>query len=112
MDSQFQMMMVMQCCDPLGIGEILDFFDASVENGSLKGTGLGRWARARLSTMRRMIVAAGECLEEGLIEEACLQLQDTFDRCDGEATPPDFVEGDAALELSHMVLDLMTSLGF
>jgi hypothetical protein len=111
-NSSFQMVILTEWVDPPGIGGILDFFDASVADGSLEGTGWGKWAQARLVALRKMIVAAGEFLEQGLIEEAYFALQDVYDQCQGETTPPDFVRGPATVELSKMILDLMACLGF
>ena len=108
----FQMVMLTDWADPPGIGEILDFFDASVADGSLEGTGWGKWAQARLVALRKMIVAAGELLEQGLIEEAYFALQDVYDQCHGETTPPNFIKGRASVELSKMILDLVAGLGF
>ena len=107
-----QMVILTDWINPPGIGEILDFFDASVADGSLEGTGWGKWAQARLVALRKMIVAAGELLEQGVIQEAHFALEDVYEQCHGETTAPGFVKGRATVELSKMILDLMVDLGF
>ena len=64
----------------------------------------------RLKALRNMIEAAGDLIAAGDYEVACQQLQDAYDRCDGEFPPPDFVEGDAADDLATMILELMADL--
>ena len=61
-----------------------------------------------------MIEAAGDLIEDGLIEEACQQLMDAYKKCDGLAppeSPPDFVAGPHAAELAVMIQNLRISLG-
>jgi hypothetical protein len=100
--------------EPVSIQDILDFFEQSVTDGSLVGSGLGNSASGRLKALRNMLEAAGDLIDGGFIEDACYQLQDAYDRCDGESLPPDFVTG-PALEgddgLPQMILDLMAELG-
>lgn len=91
--------------------DILDFFDASVADGTLGGNGPGRSGPGRLRALRNMIEAAGDLMAEGLIAEACSQLQDALDRADGDPRPPDFVTGEAAEALAILIQDLMTALG-
>ena len=43
--------------------------------------------------------------------DSCLQLLDAYYRCDGEFPPPDFVVGEAAKELSNLILELMKEPG-
>ena len=96
--------------EPVTIAKILDFFDASVADGKLFGCGPGKSADGRLKALRNMIEAAGDLIAAGDYEVACQQLQDAYDRCDGEFPPPDFVEGDAADDLATMILELMADL--
>jgi hypothetical protein len=92
------------------IADILEFFDMSVDDGTLVGDGPGRSAERRLKALRNMIEAAGDLIEDGLIEEACDQLRAAYHKTDGQPRPGDFVKGDAAWELADMIQDLMTSL--
>jgi len=93
------------------IANILAFFDASVEEGTLLGDGPGNSAEKRLNALRNMIEAAGDLIERELPEEACQQLLDACRRMDGQPAPPDFVKGEALPELMGMIQKLMTTLG-
>jgi len=92
------------------IAEILDFFDMSVEGGTLEGDGPGNSAQGRLGALRNMVEAAGDLIAQARYEDACGQLLDAYERCDGLLRPPDFVKGEAADDLAQMVLDLMADL--
>lgn len=93
------------------ISEILEFFQASVETGTLSGDGPGNSGEGRLNALTNMIEAADDLIEGGLLSEACGQLQDVYNRCDGLSPPPDFVSGVAAVELANMIGTLMNNLG-
>lgn len=91
------------------VAEILAFFDESVAAGTLYGDGPGSSADGRRGALRNKIKAAGDLLESG--ENACGQLLDAHQRCDGLPRPPDFVAGPAAGTLAEMILTLMGNLG-
>jgi hypothetical protein len=93
------------------IQNMLDFFDASVSEGTLVGHGPGRSAEGRRYALRNMIIAAGDLIREGATENACEQLLDIYNRMDGLPKPPDFVSGEAASTLADMILDLRTDMG-
>lgn len=93
------------------IAETLEFFDASVEAGTLVGEGPGESAENRLIALRNMLEAASDLIEDGLIQEACQQLRDAYKKCDGQPKPPDFVTGEATEELAAMIQDVIDSLG-
>jgi beta propeller repeat protein len=93
------------------IAEILAFFDASVEAGTLKGSGSGNSASGRRKALRNMIEAAGDLIQQGRIEDACRQLADAANRTDSAERPPDFVEGPAAAELRVRIELLRSTLG-
>ena len=95
----------------LPLQAILDFFDASVDDGSLVGEGPGNSAEGRLDALRNMIETAGDHIEDGEIELACNQLAAALIKCDGLPSPPDFVTGDAASVLAILIQDLMTNIG-
>ena len=62
-----------------------------------------------------MIEAAGDLIEDGLIEEACQQLMDAYRKADGlgpPGSPPDFVTGAVASDLALMIMNLRISLGY
>lgn len=96
------------------IANTLDFFDTSVDEGTLVGVGPGNSAEKRLMAIRNMIEAAGDLIGDGLFAEACQQLMDAYSKTDGLGdppdSPPDFVEGEAAPELAGMILELMETL--
>jgi len=93
------------------IEEILDFVDASVEDGTLVGQGPGKSADNRLNALINMLEEAQRLIEAEQIEEACDQLWSAYRKCDGELRPPDFVTGEAAEDLADMILVLMNDLG-
>ena len=91
---------------------ILDFFDKSVADGRIVGTGRNPWlAKLRLFFMREMLVIAKELLEQEKNDWACFTLERAYLRCDGENRPPDFVFGEAVTELNDMIHALMSNLG-
>jgi hypothetical protein len=94
------------------IAAILQFFDASVENGTLVGCGrIPRVAQAQLRALREMIEASAELIRRGLTRAARLLLTRAYQRTDGERWPlPDFVEGEAAPVLADMILELIERL--
>lgn len=93
------------------IERILDFIEDSVEAGTLSGSGPGRSAQGRLGALINMIEAAGNLIDAELIADACWQLQDAYNRTDGNSPPPDFVAGPAAAELASKIEVLRTTLG-
>jgi hypothetical protein len=95
--------------DPPTVQAILDFFDESVDLGTLVGLGPGSSADGRRGALRNKIKAAGDILLDG--GDACEQLLDAYLRCDGLPRPPDFVTGEATGTLVEMILALMGELG-
>jgi hypothetical protein len=94
---------------PISVEDILAFFDASVADGTLCGYGPGKSADGRRKALRNKIEAAGDMIDDGA--DACQQLLNASERCDGLPRPPEFVAGDAAGELADMILVLMADLG-
>lgn len=97
--------------DTMTIDDTLAFFDASVADGTLVGSGPGNSADGRRRALRNMILLAGDLIEEGRYTEACQQLRDAYGKCDGDPKPPDFVTGEAADDLADMILMVMDALG-
>jgi TolB protein len=93
------------------IADILAFFDASAQQGSLTGNGSGNSGAGRRNALRNLLEAAGDLIQQGRITDACRQLQDALDRTDGNPRPPDFVTGPAASELAERIRALRTALG-
>lgn len=93
------------------ISDIIDFFDASVADGSLFGLGPGNSADKRLNALRNMLLAAGDLIDDGDYEQACRQLASDWAKTDGLPRPPDFVGGEAAAELAALIEELMGAIG-
>jgi hypothetical protein len=91
------------------VADILEFFDASVADGTLCGHGPGKSANGRRNALRNQIEAAGDLIDDGA--DACQQLLNAYERCDGLSRPPEFVACPAAAALAQMILDLMADLG-
>jgi hypothetical protein len=96
------------------IDEILNFFDNCVDAETIVGYGPGKSARNRLGALGNMLETAADLIEVAAYEEACLQLEDAYKKCDGVDKPPDFVMGtadpDPVPELADMINSLMISL--
>ena len=90
---------------------ILEFFESSVSDGTLVGEGGGKSAEHRLNALRNMLQAARNHIENGVMGEACQQLLAAYRKTDGQSRPPDFVTGDAALQLAGLIQNLMDTLG-
>ena len=93
------------------IDAILDFFDESVEAGTLEGHGRGNSANNRLNNLRKKLLKASDLIEFGDIDGGCAHLSVALKKCDGIAPPPDFVSGEAVEELNNMISELMVELG-
>ncbi len=97
---------------PVSIQGILDFFDASVEAGTLDGWGQRpRSKKARLRVFRFRLVAASRLIEAGYDGLACHRLERAWLRSDGMTPPRDFLVGEARAELNVMILQLMADMG-
>ncbi len=92
------------------IQEILDFVDDSVAAGTLVGVGSGKPAENKLNAFINMLEEAQSLIEAELFAEACVQLQDAREKCDGQSPPPDFVAGSAVSELAERIQALRESM--
>jgi hypothetical protein len=70
------------------LADILSFFDQSVLDGTLVGSGPGASGENRLNALRNKLEAAGDILDKGLTTQACNILLDAFFRSDGVFPPP------------------------
>ena len=89
----------------LTIADILEFFDASVQNGTLNGLD-----NHSLETLRWMLEIANEFIEREKVKNACKTLERAYKRCDGENNPPDFIIGESVSELADMIDKVMIGL--
>jgi hypothetical protein len=92
------------------IQEILDYFDASVDEGTLQGYGPGNSSKNRLKALRNMIESAGDLINAGIYDQAISQLQAIAKKTDGDAKPQDFVTGEAVGELNAKIEALIANL--
>lgn len=93
------------------IQEILEFFDKSVEEGSLEGRGrTPALANLRLWIMRMLLEFVEYFVEQDMTQAACFILERAYKRTDGEPRPPDFVSGEATSELARMIQELRSIL--
>jgi hypothetical protein len=91
------------------MAETLNFFYQSVDNGSLVGVGKGK-GKKELNKLQNMLETAYQLIVDGYYGEACVPLSDALSRCDGYNYPPDYVSGDATVELAWMILQVINAL--
>jgi hypothetical protein len=92
------------------MAETLNFFYQSVADGSLVGVGKGK-GNKELRLLKNMLETALGQIQGGYYQEACGQLSDALSRCDGDNDPPDYVSGDATVDLARMIRDVVNELG-
>jgi len=92
------------------IQDILDYFDASVIDGTLVGYGPGNSASKRLKALRNMIESASDLINASAYAQAIDQLESIAKKTDGVSKPQDFVVGGAAAVLNTMINDLIADL--
>ena len=93
------------------IVETLEFFNRSISDGNLVGSGPGKSAENRLNALNNMLLSVQDFIESGDYKGACKQILDAVMKCDGDEIPPDFVTGDAAPEFLERLQDLQAELG-
>ncbi|MCX5643749.1 MAG: hypothetical protein NTZ17_03550 [Phycisphaerae bacterium] len=92
------------------IQQILEFTEDSVAEGELEGVGPGKSADNRLRALVNMLEFAGYAIISEDYDMAWDQLTAALAKCDGQSTPPDFVEGDATRGLATMIEELIAEL--
>lgn len=93
------------------VKEALDYIDDVVESGDLIGVGKGNSANGKLGALIHMLERAYDLINGGDLEDARIQLEDAYKKCDGNPKPPDFVAGSVAEELANMIMVIRISLG-
>jgi hypothetical protein len=95
---------------------IVQFIISSQEDESL--VGLGEQPDNKIDVLVNMVVAVGDLIliNAGDLEKACQQLSIILLKCDGQDSPPDFVQDGentegATAELAEMIENLMEDLG-
>ncbi len=97
--------------EPCTIDDILNFFDESVDAGTIYGRGkIPCLANFRLYLFRQMLETAKSFIEKEKMSYACRILNRAVLRCDSEPWPKDFIKGEAVPELSQMIEDLIECL--
>ena len=97
--------------DVANIETLLKLFDESVNDGTLEGKGEGKGkgkrksADNRLRTLRKMIVKAGDMIENEDIIEACNKLTNIYGK-----KLDSFATGDAIPKLKNMIQRIMDDL--
>jgi hypothetical protein len=115
----------------ISINNIIAFFDTSVASGSITGNEKGKAnddslltlqrdvetgkknksADNRLKAFRNMLEGAGQLIADGKLADACGKLESVFKKCDGNDTPPDFVDGSSSQKLAEMIKEFRGNLG-
>ena len=92
------------------IERILEFFDKSIEDGTLVCVGPGQSGANRCKAFRNMLKATSDLIVGEYFDDAYEQLVNILKKCDGQVPPPDFVAGEARDELARMIMELMEDL--
>lgn len=97
---------------PLTIEDVLAFFDAGVEAGTIEGTGpTGQAKTSHQRVFRSTLLLAADAIDDGNMELACQMLARSYLRSDGQDGPKDFICGDDCPELNTMILQLGADMG-
>lgn len=92
------------------IVQIQQDYEAAAEDGSIQGVGNGKSANNKVDSFGKMLAAVDELIAAGMYESALLTLEIIESKCDGQKSPADFIQGDAAAELNARVNELIESL--
>jgi len=93
------------------MADLIEFFESSVDAGTLVGEGPGGSASGRLNAFRNMLNAANDLIVDENYAMACEQLLDAKNRVDGIHPPPDFVTGSARIVVEAMIVEVMAEIG-
>lgn len=85
----------------IDVKKILDFFDASVKEGSLEGKGSGKSAKNRLNALRNMIWSLAKNIDNKENEKLCEKLPVILEKTKSN------VQGSVAGELTEMIQALL-----
>lgn len=100
-------------CDvpDITIDDLLALLYEGAGTGTIDGVGQRPWLRhLHLWAIEWMLGNADDSIEEGKTRNACTILEQSFNRCDGDPYPKDFIQGNATWELSDMIMELICSL--
>lgn len=91
---------------------VLEFFDKSVKEKTIKGNGRRKFAKWRLKMLRRMLVMADRKIQRGKAKRARRLLKVVYKKIDGRGSRwnKDFAKGEALPELAEMVAQVIDDL--
>lgn len=89
---------------------ISEFFNLSIENGTLLGYGPSNSPEKRLKALRNMMKAVSDLISLEYYAQAAEQLGSIAKKTDGEKRPPDFVIGEAVATLNAKIESLIADL--
>ncbi len=92
------------------VSGLLAFIDDAIGNEMISGKGPGKSADNRVNALKNMLESAGDLIDEGLIQDACEQLNSIYKKVDGMPKPPDFISGEAVPGVATGVLEIMSDL--
>lgn len=92
--------------------DILDFYDASIGDDALVGTGKNATTQEnRENALRNKLIGGNNLVIGGYLIDGCAQLFEAETRTDGVPKPDDFVEGANAPALANLIDGYRTTLG-
>ena len=90
------------------IEDILAFFDAGVEAGTIEGRGRRhRMKRINLRIFKFKLLLAAMFIDRGWDRATCKMLWHLYALCDGQRRPRDLIVGEDVPELNTMILSLL-----
>ncbi len=92
------------------IDQIIAFYAASVNNGTIVGDGKGKSAKEKAKVIGQMLACADYLIDAGYDKYAVFILQVVDKKTDGKARPDDFIKGSAAAELNAKIIKLIETL--
>jgi hypothetical protein len=100
---------------PLTIEDILAFFDAGVEAGTIQGKGPACSRNAHLKVFKFKLLMVAFFIDKGWDKGACQLLWHAYERSDGQDCPKDWIKNGPGSndvdELNAMILQLLSDMG-
>ena len=96
---------------PLTIEDILAFFDAGVEAGTIQGKGPACSRDAHLKVFKFKLLMVAFFIDKGWDKGACKLLWHAYERSDNQDCPKDWIRGQDVDELNAMILQLLSDMG-
>lgn len=93
------------------MNELIELFNASVDDGSIEGHGPESSAPNRLRAFGHILDAANDFVVGGYEKLACSKLLVAYEKSDDIHPPPDFIQGDNREAINNKIVDVMEALG-